>query len=115
MDTNQGAGTPGGGPAAAANTVTASAPTTGQTQAFAASPVDQVLYMVPAGTIAAQTITLPSDASSRIGQICRFMTRQTITAVVMNGAANIVNPVLTMNAGDSFQFQKVAADTWMRI
>jgi len=106
MDTSQGAPT---------NTVTASAPTTGQTQAFAASPVDQTLYMVPAGAIAAQTITLPPDASSRIGQICRFMTRQTITTVTMNGAANIVNPVTTMNGGDSFAFQKVAADTWQRI
>lgn len=96
-------------------TVTASTPTTGQTILFLTSSSDQVLYLTPAGTLATLTVTLPSNASSRIGQEVVITCTQIITAITINGAASILNTLTAWVANTSSKFVKVANDTWARI
>ncbi len=105
----------GGAAPASANTVAASSPTSGQTVSFANNGVDQTLYLTPAGTLAALTVTLPSNASSRIGQAVVIATTQTITALTVNGATNIINNPTTLTGGSAVMLQKMANDTWMQV
>lgn len=97
----------------ALGTVKNVSPTTGQTAAFDNASADQVLYITPAGALAALTISLPSDASSRLGQRAVFACSQAVTALTVNGSTNIANPPANLNANDCFAFIKVAANTWV--
>lgn len=95
--------------------VTVATPTTGQTVAVTNDSRDRTLWLSPAGTLAALTITFPSDANSRLGQIVRLGSSQVITALTLNGAT-ILNTAATLaSAGDMYSFQKVAANTWARL
>lgn len=88
-------------------------PTTGQTVAFDNASADQVLYITPAGSLAALTITLPSDATSRLAQRAVFSTSQAITALTVTGATSINNAPANLSANDCFAFIKVASNTWV--
>lgn len=105
----------GGGQAAGVPLIISSTPTTGQTVNFANSPVDQTIYATPAGTLASLTLTLPSDATSQPGQICRFFTSQALTVLTVNGAVTIRNAPVSSVINDCCTFQKVAANTWIRL
>lgn len=105
----------GGGTPASANTVSNASPTTGQTIAFSNNSIDQTLWLAPAGTLLALTITFPSDASSRLGQTVRLGSSQVITTLTLSGAT-ILNTAATLASdGDMYSFQKVAANTWARL
>lgn len=95
--------------------VQAVSPLTGATVAMANNAVDSTLNITPAGTIAALTVTLPSDATSRIGQVERISTSQTITTLTISGASTIRGNVTTLSANGFVAFQKIAANTWARI
>lgn len=88
-------------------------PTTGQTVSFLNSSVDQILTLNPAGALAALTITFPSDASSRLGQVVRVAAMQSIAALTLSGAT-ILNGVTAMVSGDAFSFLKINTNTWVR-
>lgn len=76
---------------------------------------DLLLNLTPASTLASLTVTLPSDGSTRIGQIIRVYTSQTITALTINGATTIRDNVTTLLGQDAVAFQKIAANTWGRV
>lgn len=90
-------------------------PTAGQTVTMTADAVNETAYLTPAGTLATLTVTLPANATSRIGQFARILTTQTLTVLTVNGATTIVNNPTTLVAGTSVSFQKLANDTWGRV
>lgn len=90
-------------------------PTTGSTVSFSNSAIDQVLVISPAADLAALTINFPSDVSSRIGQTVTFTSLKNVTTLTLSASAGtIYNPIGTLNVGDSYTFQKTAANTWVR-
>jgi len=88
-------------------------PSTGQTVTIAETPKDVDLWMSPAGLIASATVALPTTGA--IGQIVTIGSSQVVTTLSITGAASILNPLNTLNSGDSFQMKKVNATTWTRL
>ncbi len=105
----------GGGSPLGAPAVQAASPTAGQTVVMTDSAVDGTLYLTPAGTLATLTVTLPTEVNSRIGQIRRIGTSQALTLLTIGGATTILGNVTTLALGASASFQKVAANTWIRV
>ncbi len=93
-------------------------PLTGATINMADNAQDGILQLSPAGTLAALTINLPSDAASQLGQRRTIMSTQIITALTLNqigGSAVFLGAALTaMTANQSVTFTKTAANTWTR-
>lgn len=95
---------------------TAYSPLTAASLTFNALGNDEELYLTPAGTIAALTITFPTDALSRIGQQIGFTSTQIVTALTLTlpGSVTIVGTSPTALAANSrYIFIKVAANTWI--
>jgi hypothetical protein len=103
-----------GGPTVQAPVV----PTTGQTVNMTDSAQDGILQLSPAGTLAALTVNLPSDAQSQLGQQRTIMCTQIVTALTLNqigGSAVFLGAALTaLAANQSVTFTKTAANTWTR-
>lgn len=89
-----------------------SSPTTGQTVVMADTGVDGTLVLTPAAGLATLTITLPSDANSRLLQKRSIYCSKSVVALTINGAT-ILNSLIAMTANDHHTFQKVAANTWV--
>jgi hypothetical protein len=77
---------------------------------------DRVLYLTPAGTLATLTVTLPTNANSRINQVQTIVSSQILTALTISGAGLTIlgNPTALL-AGGSVSLKKVAANTWVRL
>jgi hypothetical protein len=88
-------------------------PTAGQTVAMTDDSTDGTLNLTPAGLLATATVTFPSDANSRIGQVRRITSSQIVTALTLNGAT-ILNPLAALAVNTNVAFEKTAANTWMR-
>lgn len=101
----------------AMETIQASSPATGANVTFGTVLTNETLYLTPAGTLATLTVTLPADANSHIGQLCRVFTTQTLTAltVAVSGGSYVGTTVTTLAQYAALIFQKVAANTWIRI
>lgn len=91
------------------------APVTGANVQMTDNALDGTLYINPAAALANLTITLPSDANSRLGQIRRIATNKAIASLTLTGAASIMNAVTSMSGGDCVQFQKIDSNTWFLI
>lgn len=100
---------------AVSNTVTNVSPTSGQTVAFLNASNDQVLWLTPAADLAALTVTLPTDASSRLGQRVNVACNRNITtfAITAPGGGSVLNAITSFSQNDCFAFIKVAANTWI--
>lgn len=92
-----------------------SIPTSGQAIAFNDNPVDQVFYINPAGDLADLQLILPSDSTSIPTQKVVFCCTHNITTLDLTGATTIFNAPVAMNAGDCFQFYKMASNVWARV
>lgn len=94
-----------------------STPTTGSNVVFDTQSKNITLYLTPAGTLATLSLTLPADANSFVGQICRAFTSQTLTAlsVAASGGTIVGTAVTALSQYGSIIFQKVAANTWIRL
>lgn len=119
MRPRQVSSTPSGAAAAAATAAAltdyqTASPATGATVVMNANSIDGLLFLTPAGTLATLTVTLPTDGSSRLGQIRRLSSTQELTALTVNGAT-VLNSPTTLTANNTVGFQKVSAGTWMRI
>lgn len=96
-----------------------SAPLTGATINANASTRDEMLYVVPVGTIAALTISLPTAANSRQGQVIRIFTRQIILALTLNvaGGGTILGNILdtsSINSSTALQCVSTSGNgTWV--
>jgi hypothetical protein len=90
------------------------APTTGATVVINDNASDTLLVLDPAGTLATLTVTLPSEANSRIKQVVRIASTRIITAITINGATTIIGAPVGLALGDNLAFQKIKANTWSR-
>lgn len=97
------------------NQVIPVSPTNGQTVAFNNTSVNQTLYVTPAGVLASLAVTLPNNASSRVGQDVTISTTQTLTLMNVGGAASIINNPTTLTGGSTVTLRKTASDTWMQL
>lgn len=103
------------GPANGGGVQQLASPLTGATVQLTDDARSGLLYVTPAGTIAALTVALPSNANSVVGQKETIVTSQTITALTVNGAGTILGNVTTLAAGAAVTFMKVASDVWARV
>lgn len=90
-------------------------PTTGQTVVMTDDNRDGMLFMNPAGPLAAVTVQLPSEAKSRLGQIRRIASSKAVTILTVSGATTIYNAPAALAVGDGFTLLKIAANTWTTI
>lgn len=90
----------------------ASSPTTAQTVVATSDDKDRTLVLTPAGTLAALTITFPSNANSRLGQVLCVTTSQAVTALSITAGQTITGAPAGLAANDFITFQKIAASTW---
>ena len=98
--------------------VSSSSPLTGVTVTANASGLDESINLTPAGTIAALTVTFPTDANSRIGQFIEVFSSQIITALTLTVPAGTLNgATLTAAAANvSYLFRKTAtSNVWLRL
>jgi len=89
-------------------------PLTAGTTVMADTDFNQLRNMAAAGTIATHTVTLPTDANSRLGQEVVISTLFEVTALTINGATTIrgYSAPFLLGAGLSRRLVKIAANTW---
>lgn len=116
-DSTQTNGLKWGTPAVSVELIQNAAPVTGGNVVFATSSENITLYLAPAGTLATLSISLPSDANSFIGQICRVFTSQTLTALTVSVPSGTITgtAVTALAQFASLVFQKAASNAWIRL
>jgi hypothetical protein len=78
--------------------------------------LDETVYLDHGSTAGTATFVFPSNANSVTGQILRLFARSAVTALTVTPPANLYGAALTaLTANQSVAWQKVAADTWIRI
>jgi hypothetical protein len=88
-------------------------PTTGQTQTL--TPDTRTLVMTPAGTLAAQTITLPGSSTTS-GKEIVVVSSQIITALTVNSAGGVtVAGAPTTLAANGFFRMRLVGTVWRRV
>ncbi len=97
--------------------VTPVTPLTAFSLAFNTAGKSETMYLTPAGTLATGTITFPSDANSKIGQVLRIVSTQTQTALTVSssGLTLVGTAVTALTANTPVSWEKVAASTWLRL
>lgn len=101
-------------------TVTASAPTTGDTITLTGKG-DEFLYITGSGTFSALTISLPAVANATVGDRKVVLCNQTITTLTVNvsGSGTLAGASLSAgvaNTGYEFICTSVAGNgTWVRV
>lgn len=96
--------------------VTPSTPLTGASLSFNTASLNEELYIVPAGTIAALTVVFPSDANSAIGQTLSLYSTQIVSTLTVTAAGLTLegDAVTSLAANQPVSWTKVAASTWAR-
>ena len=91
-------------------------PTNGQNVAMTDNDKDGILYLNAAGTLATLTVTLPSNANSKIGQERLIASSKAITLLtVTNPSGGTVIAPVALNLGANIAMRKVADNTWMQV
>lgn len=76
---------------------------------------DMSIQLNPMTALNAITLTLPSEASSRIGQRVFIRSSLEIGTMTTVGATTVDNAWVQFNPGDCVVFFKSAANTWSRV
>lgn len=87
-------------------------PGSGETVAFPESAQDGTIF-VDEVAIAELTISFPSDAVTRRGQLLTIAGAGTVDALVLIGAT-VLGAIEYLSPGDSATYQKVKESTWIR-
>lgn len=101
--------------------VTTIVPLTGATVLGNTSKKNETIYVNPAGTLAALTVSLPAVANSRVGETIRVFYSQVITSLTVNvsGSGTIVGTALTAATqyqSNTYQCVSISgAGTWIRL
>jgi hypothetical protein len=80
--------------------------------------LDETIFLNHSGTAGTATLVFPSNTNSVTGQILRLFSADIVTALTVSlpGSVAIVGTALTaLAADDSVAWQKVAANTWIRL
>jgi len=92
------------------------APTTGQNVAMTDNDKNGILYLNAAGPLAALTVTLPSNANSKIGQERLIASSKAVTLLtVTNPSGGTVIAPTSLTIGSNIVMRKVADNTWMQV
>lgn len=94
------------------------APLTGTTVVCTDADSDLHLVLTPAGTLAALTITLPTNANSRVGQKVSISSSAILTSLTISGSGLTIANAPTTFASVVTAYctlQKVASGAWRRI
>jgi hypothetical protein len=99
------------------NTVTYSAPATGQTTTINSAGEDQTVHLDHSSAIAAHTLVFPTNATSRVGQKIRIFARTAVTTLTINANGNTIRGVAltTLAASGTATFEKTAPSMWIRL
>ena len=81
------------------------------------SGVDETIFLNHATDAAASTVTLPTDATSVVGQTVRVFASRIVTTFTVSASGLTIygTAVTTLTAGQCVAYQKVAALKWIRI
>lgn len=93
-------------------------PLTGETVVCTDADNDAHLVLTPAGTLAELTITLPTNANSRVGQKVHISSSQILTSLTISGSGLTISNGPTTFAAVTSAFctlQKVASGSWRRV
>jgi hypothetical protein len=97
-------------------TVSVYIPAAGATITASPNGLDETVYLDHGSTIATMTFVFPSNANSVTGQTLRIFARSEVTALTVTPPANLYGAALTtLTADETAAWQKVAANTWIRI
>jgi hypothetical protein len=96
-------------------TTLAVTPTEGSTVACPNIPNDMSVQLTPALALNAITLTLPSEATSHIGQRVFIRSSLAIQQMTVTGGTTVDNAVVMFNPGDCVVFFKSAANIWSRV
>lgn len=78
--------------------------------------LDETVFLNHGGTAGTATFVFPSNSNSVTGQILRLFARSAVTALTVTPPTNLYGAALTaLTANQSVAWQKVAADTWIRL
>jgi hypothetical protein len=98
-------------------TVSVYTPAAGATITASPNGLDETVYLDHGSTIATMTFVFPSNANSVTGQTLRIFARSEVTALTVTSTGLTLHgaALTTLTADATAAWQKVAANTWIRI
>jgi len=98
-------------------TVSFYTPAAGATITASPNGLDETVYLDHGSTIATMTFVFPSNSNSVTGQTLRLFARSEVTALTVTSTGLTLRgaALTTLAASGTAAFQKVAANTWIRI
>jgi hypothetical protein len=98
-------------------TVSIYTPAAGATITASPNGLDETVYLDHSDTIATMTFVFPSNANSVTGQTLRIFSRSIITTLTVTATGLTLRgaALTTLAASGTVAWQKVAANTWIRI
>lgn len=80
--------------------------------------LDETIFLNHTTTATAATVAFPTNDNSVTGQIVRIFSRSAVTTLTVTTLGSLVirgAALTSLSAGDAAVWQKVAADTWVRL
>jgi hypothetical protein len=98
-------------------TISVYTPAAGATITASPNGLDETVYLDHGSTIATMTFIFPSNANSVTGQTLRIFARSIITTLTVTATGLTLRgaALTTLAASGTAAWQKVAANTWIRI
>jgi hypothetical protein len=98
-------------------TVSVYTPAAGGTVTASPNGLDETVYLDHGSTIASMTFVFPSNSNSVTGQTLRIFARSAVTALTVSSSGLTLRgtAVTALTANQCPEWQKVAANTWIRI
>jgi hypothetical protein len=98
-------------------TVSVYTPAAGATITASPNGLDETVYLDHGSTIATMTFVFPSNSNSVTGQTLRIFARSIITTLTVTATGLTLRgaALTTLAASGTAAWQKVAANTWIRI
>jgi hypothetical protein len=98
-------------------TVSVYTPAAGATITASPNGLDETVFLNHGSTIATMTFVFPSNANSVTGQTLRIFARSIITTLTVTATGLTLRgaALTTLAASGTAAWQKVAANTWIRI
>jgi len=98
-------------------TISVYTPAAGATITASPNGLDETVYLDHGSTIATMTFVFPSNANSVTGQTLRIFARSIITTLTVTATGLTLRgaALTTLAASGTAAWQKVAANTWIRI
>jgi hypothetical protein len=92
-------------------------PSSGATVSASPAGLDETVFLNNLATLATLTFAFPANNSSYTGQILRLFARSAVTALTISSSGLTIYgaALTTLAANGTASWQKVAANTWIRL